>query len=166
MNLAGVKSKLARRFHENCLLAREELLDHRSLARLLQQKTVMSVRSLDDVELDLLASRAERARELLGTRRRVEPIGAERDEQRSGRHVADRGRELSAAVLPRGVGVGQRAGRVEIRVGVEASHERIRLVAQVTLDLELGLGEEVANVVRELQPPPELVVERRGGEIR
>ena len=71
----------------------------------------------------------------------------------------------AAPVLPREVEVGQRPGRVEIGVGVEALHEGIRLVTQIALDLELGLGEQVANVVGELQAPPELVVERRGGEI-
>src|SRR5580658_8905219 len=118
-------------------LAREELLDHRSLARFLQQKTVMSVRCIDDMELDRLAGRTERGRQLLGTRRRVEPVGAESDEQCSGRHVADRVRELATPVLPGEIEVGKSPGRVEVGVGVEALHEGIRLVAQVTLDLEL-----------------------------
>ena len=82
----------------------EELLDHRSLARLLQQKAVMSVRSIDDMELDLLAGGAERVGELLGTRRRVEPVGAERDEQCSGRHVAERVREPAGRSEERRVG--------------------------------------------------------------
>ena len=66
-------------------------------------------------------------------------------------------RELAAAVLPREIEVGQRPRRVEIGVGVEALDEAVRLVAQVALDLELGLGEHVADVVRELQPPAELL---------
>ena len=76
-------------------------------------------------------------------------------------HVAERVRELAAAVLPREVEVGQRPRRVEIGVGVEALDEGVRLVPQVALDLELGLGQRVADVVGELQPPAELVVERR-----
>ena len=145
---------------------REELLDHRRLARFLQQKTVVAVRRLDHVELDVLAGRAQRRRQLLGSRRRIEPVGAERDEQRSRRHVAHRVGELAAAVLPREVEVGQRPRRVEIGVRVEALDEGVRLVAQVALDLELGLGERVADVVGELQPPAELVAERLRREIR
>ena len=126
----------------------------------------MPVRRLDHMELDLLAGGAQRRGQLLGTRRRIEPVGAERDQQRSRRHVAHRVREPPRAVLAREVEVGQRSRRIEIGVGVEALDEALRLMAQVALDLELGLGEHVADVVRELQPPAELVAERAGGEIR
>ena len=61
---------------------------------------------------------------------------------------------------------GQCPRRVEIRVGVEALDERIGLVPQVALDLELGLGQQVADVVGKLQPTAELVVQGRGGEVR
>ena len=39
-------------------------------------------------------------------------------------------------------------------------------MAQVALDLELRLGDRVADVVRELQPPAELVVQRLRGQVR
>ena len=74
--------------------------------------------------------------------------------------------ERAAAVLPREVEIGQRARRVEVGVGVEPPDERVGLVAQVALDLELRLGDRVADVVGELQPPAELVVERRRGQVR
>ena len=75
------------------------------------------------------------------------------------RHVRGRASvERAAAVLPREIEVGQRPRRVEVGVGVEALDEAVRLMAQVALDLELGIGERVADVVRELQPPAELVV--------
>ena len=66
----------------------------------------------------------------------------------------------SAAVLPREIEICQRARRVEIRVRVEALDEGVRLMTQVVLDLEFGFGQRVADVVGELQPPPELVLQR------
>ena len=74
--------------------------------------------------------------------------------------------ERAVAVFPREIEVGQRPRRVEVGVGVEALDERVRLVAEIALDLELGLGDRVADVVGELQSPAELVVERRGREVR
>ena len=68
--------------------------------------------------------------------------------------------ERSVAVLSREIEIRQRARRVEIGVGVEPRHERVGLMAQVALDLELRLGQRVADVVGELQPPAELVAER------
>ncbi len=68
-------------------------------------------------------------------------------------------------MLPGQVEVGQRAGDVEVAVGVEPLHERVGLVTQVALDLELRLDDRVADVVGELEPPPELVGQRRAGEI-
>ena len=66
--------------------------------------------------------------------------------------AVERALQRAAAVLPREVEVRQRPRRVEVGVGVEARDERVGLVAQVALDLELGLGERVADVVGELQP--------------
>ena len=135
------------------------------LPRLLEQEAVVAVRRLDHVELDRLAERAQRVVDLLRRRRRVQPVGAERDQQRPRRDALERPRERPAAVLPGEVEVGQRARRVEVGVGVEALDERVGLVAQVALDLELRLGDRVADVVGELQPPAELVVQRRRGQV-
>ena len=120
----------------------------------------MAVWRLDDVELDLLAERPQRGRDLLGPGRRIQPVGAERDQQRSRRDAAQRVLERAVAVLPRQVEVGQRARRVEIGVRVEALDERFRLVPQVVFDLELRLGDRVPDVIGELQPPSELVADR------
>src|SRR4051794_16771481 len=85
---------------------REKPLNHRRLAPLLEQEAVVSVRRIDDIDLDLLAGSAERRRQLLGAGRRIEPVGAERDQQRPGGNVAERVRQLTAAVLPREVEIG------------------------------------------------------------
>ena len=58
VHLTGFEAEPARFFHcasSTTSLPREELLDHRRLARFLQQETVVSVRRVDHVELDLLA---------------------------------------------------------------------------------------------------------------
>ena len=68
-------------------------------------------------------------------------------------------------VLPGEIEISQRARGVEIGVRIEAPDEHISLVAQIVLDLELGVGEREPDVVRELQPPPELVGQRHGGQI-
>ena len=68
-------------------------------------------------------------------------------------------RQRSVAVLPREIEVRQRPRRVEVGVRVEPRHERVGLMPQVALDLELRLRQRVADVVGELQPPAELVAE-------
>src|SRR5437867_10569088 len=88
---------------------------------------------------------AKRGRQLLGARRRIEPIRTERDEQGSRGHVAERVREPAAPVLPGEVEVGKSPGGVKICVGIAAPHGGIRAVTQATLELELGLEELAAN---------------------
>ena len=97
---------------------------------------------------------------------RVEPVGAERDQQGPRRDAGQRRLQRTVAVLAGEVEVRQRARGVEVGVGVEALDERVGLVAQVALDLELRLGDRVADVVGELQPPGELVVQRHGRQVR
>src|SRR3546814_4278210 len=62
--------------------------------------------------------------------------------------------------LFRSVEVVHRAGDVEVGVGVEALHEAGALVAQVALDLEVGLEAEGQRVAV-LQAAAELAVQRR-----
>ena len=71
-----------------------------------------------------------------------------------------------SAVLPREIEIGQRPRRVDVRVGVEPLDERVGLVAEVALDLELRLGDRVANVVGELKSPAELVTQSLRRQIR
>ena len=104
------------------------MLDHRTLARLLQQKAIVPVRRVDHVQFDILPKRAKRRGEFFGTRRRVEPVGTERDEQCSRAHMPERLDEASSSVLPCEVEIRQRARRVEIRVRVESPDEGFRLV--------------------------------------
>src|SRR5262245_62046675 len=107
----------------------------------------MAVRRIDHMALDRLASSAARLLDLLRRRRRVQPVGTERDQQRARRNTLYRLRERSPAVLPREIEIGERPRRVEIGIGVETLDERVGLVTQVALDLELRFGDRVANVV-------------------
>ncbi len=68
-------------------------------------------------------------------------------------------------MLPGEVEVCERARRVQVGVGVEATHERVRLMAEIAFDLELGLGQRVAKVIGELQPPPELIRQPLGRQV-
>ena len=72
------------------------------------------------------------------------------------RHVLQCSRETAVSILPREIEVRQRARRIEIRIRIEALDEGVRLMAQIALDLELGLRQVVTNVIGKLQPPSEL----------
>ena len=126
----------------------------------------MAVGRLDDVTRHVLAERAQGVGNLLRARRRIQPVGAERDEQRAREDGAERVDELAVPVLARQIEIGQRARGVEVGVRIEPPDEAVRLVAQVALDLELGVGQRVADVVGELQPARELVAERLRRQIR
>src|SRR5688572_13522165 len=131
-------------------LTRKEPLDHRGLARFLQQEAVVPIRRLNHVELDTLAQGAKCRGQLLGAGRRIQPVGTERDEQRSGRYVLEGINKASSSMLPCEIEVRQCSRCVEVGVRVKPSDEGIRLVAQVALDLELGVRQRVTNVLREL----------------
>src|SRR5205085_3777728 len=91
VDLASVETKGTSRFRTRrhpllpafADLPRQELLDHRCLSCLLQQEAVVAVRRVDDVELDILAQRAQGSGEFLGACRRIQPVRAERNQQRS-----------------------------------------------------------------------------------
>ena len=68
---------------------------------------------------------AERLLDLARSGRRVEPVGAERDQQRSRADACQGSCERALAVLTGEVEVGQRSRRVEVGVRVEPSDERI-----------------------------------------
>src|SRR3990172_4596401 len=57
--------------------AGEEIANHRSLPRLLEEERVVAVGSLDDVDLDFLAVRFEGLGECPRVRGGIEPVGAE-----------------------------------------------------------------------------------------
>src|ERR1700749_2763844 len=87
-------------------LAAQEPADDGRLARLLEQEAVVAVRRLDHVELYRLSRAAQRLLDRAGAGRRVEPVGAERDEQRPRSHRVEGPRERPVAVLPGEVEVG------------------------------------------------------------
>src|SRR3990170_7638533 len=103
--------------------AGEEIANHRGLPRLLEEERVVSVGSLDDVELHVLAVRLEGVREGARVRRRIEPVGAEADKERRHPESSDRPFEASFSVLSREVEIRERPREVEIRVGVEPADE-------------------------------------------
>src|SRR5262249_26875193 len=118
------------RFAPAPALFAQKLADNGCLARFLEQEAVVAVRRLDHMELDRLAERAKGAFDLPRRRRRVQPVGAERDQQRPRRNAFERSRERSAAMLPGKVEIRQGARRIDIGIGVEPPDERAGLVAQ------------------------------------
>src|SRR3990172_498435 len=131
--------------------AGEEIANHRRLPRLLEEERVVAVGSFDDVELHFLAVRLECAREGARVRGRIEPVGAEADEERRGLETFDRPLEASSSVLSREVEVGESPREVEIGVRVEPPDEFLSLMPEVALDLEVRLGHGVGEV----PAPPE-----------
>ena len=86
VELARLEPELAGLLGEprsSAMEALQEPADDRRLTRLFEQEAVVPVRRVDHVKLDRLADRAKRLLDLLRPRRRVEPVGAEGDQQRA-----------------------------------------------------------------------------------
>ena len=74
----------------------------------------------------LSAQESARRGNLFGIRRRIKPVGTERDQQRSGRDVSQRVGQAPSSILSREVEIRQRSRRVEIGIGIEPPNEAIR----------------------------------------
>src|SRR6185437_5520182 len=66
----------------SCTGFAQELADDRYLPCFFKQEAVMAVRCLDHLELDWLAQGAERVGDFSRCGGRVQPVGAERDQER------------------------------------------------------------------------------------
>src|SRR6516225_3994493 len=108
----------------------QELTDYGRLLCLLKEEAVMAVRGLNHMKVNLLAESEQRFLDLPGRSRRVQPVGAERDQECASRDACKRALERAGAVLPGEVEIGECARRIQIGVGVEPLHERVGLVPQ------------------------------------
>src|SRR6185369_13100201 len=90
---------------------------------------------------------------------RKQPVGGEGDYAEAGRRILERVGEHAVEVGP-DVEVVHRTREIEIRVGVETLHEGDALVAQIALDLEVGIERE-SRIVAVLEPTTKFAVQRR-----
>src|SRR6185437_7646410 len=141
----------------------EETAQRREEFRLLEQERVVTLVGLDLNEADIRRDRVERVNDGAALPRRIEPVAGERDQTEPRRRAAERISE-GAVMLRRKVEIIAGAGDVEIRVGVEAVDENVALMAQIALDLKVGV-EAVSNFAPVLQIAAELAVQRRLGQI-
>ena len=116
----------------------EEAAHGREQLRLLQQEGVVALVGLDLDEADVGRHGVQRLHDLAALARRIEPVAGEGDHAEA-RLGALEGVGQHVAVLGGEVEVVDGAGDVEIAVGVEAVDEGGALVAQVALDLEVGV---------------------------
>ena len=114
-------------------------------------------------EADVGRHGIQRVHDLAALARRVEPVAGERHHAEPGLGALE-GVGQHVAVLGRKVEVVDGAGDVEIAVGIEAVDERRALVAQIALDLEVGIEREALGR-QVLQGAAELALQRLFGEV-
>ena len=115
----------------------------------------MALVGLDLDEADVGGHRVQRLHDLAALARGVEPVAGEGDHAEA-RLGALEGVGQHVAVLGREVEIVHRAGDVEVAVGVEAVDEGRALVAQIALDLEVGVEAEASWRARSCRLRPNL----------
>ena len=118
----------------------------------------------DDLrERDARAAGIERMHDGARIGGREQPVRGERDHAEARRRVLE-GVGEDAAVVARDVEIVHRAREIEIGIGVEALDEGDALVAQIALDLEVGIERE-RRIVAVLEAAAEFAVQRRVREV-
>ena len=114
----------------------------RQVLRVVEQERVVPVRR-DDFRVGHVAIVVdERLDDLARAGRSEAPVGGERDDEEPARRRGQRPREVAAG-RGRRIEVVERLGDAKVRVRVVVLGELLALVAQVRLDLELGLEREL-----------------------
>ena len=120
---------------------REEAVDGGEQFRLVEQEGVVAAVGLDLDEGDRGAGGVQRMHDRAALLGREQPVAGEGD-QAEARLRAGEGVGQPAAMVGGEVEIIHRAGHVEIGIGVEAVDEGHALVAQIALDLEVGVEAE------------------------
>src|SRR6516165_7880884 len=137
----------------------QEAAQGREQLWLVQQKGVVSVLGRDLDKADIGRHRVQGVDQFAAFGGREQPVAGERDHAKA-RARAGEGARQRTTMLSREIEVIHRPGYVEIGVGVEAVDKGAALVAQIALDLEIGV-EAVGDRTAVLQIAPELAVQRR-----
>ena len=123
----------------------------------------MAAVGLDLGERHPRARRVERMHQRARFRGREQPVAGERHHAEAGLDAAKRLRQ-HAVMVGGDVEIIHRPRQIEIAVGVEALDKGRALVAQIALDLEIGVERERRQLAV-LHPPPELAMQRGVREI-
>src|SRR5215469_14009365 len=119
--------------------------------RLLQQEGVVALVGDDLGEGDARPAGIEGMHDGARIGGREQPVRGERNHAEAGRGFLE-GICQHAVEIRRQIEIVHGAGEIEIRVGVEALHEADTLVAQIALDLEVGVERE-GRIVTVLEAP-------------
>src|SRR5258708_24467126 len=109
--------------------------------RLLQQEGVVALVGDDLGERDARAAGIERMHDGARIKGRKQPVRGEGDHAETGGRILERARQ-HAVEIRRQVEIIHSAGEIQIGIGVEPLHEADALVAQIALDLEIGIERE------------------------
>ena len=127
--------------------------------RHVEQEGVVPVIGLDLRERHPRARGIERMHQRARFRGREQPVAGERHHAEPGLDAAERPRQ-HAVMVGGDVEIVHRPRQIEIAVGVEALDKGRALVAQIALDLEIGVERECRQIAV-LHPPAELAMQRR-----
>src|SRR5450759_4082565 len=132
--------------------------------RLLEQEGVVALVGDDLGERYARAAGVERVHDGARLRGRKQPVAGERNHAEPRLRALEGGRQH--AVIGGGeIEIVHRAREIEIRIGVEALHERDALVAQIGFDLEIRV-ERKGRILAILKLAAEFPVQRGVGQIR
>ena len=123
----------------------------------------MSAIGLDFRERNPRARGVERVHQRARLRGRKQPVAGERHHAEPGLDAAERLRQ-HAVMIGGDVEIVHRPRQIQIAVGVEALDKGRALIAQIALDLEIGVERECRQVAV-LHPPAELAMQRCVREI-
>ena len=126
--------------------------------RHVEQEGVMAAIGLDLGERHPRARGVQRMHQRARFRGREQPVAGERHHAEPRLDAAKRLRQ-HAAMVGGDVEIVHRARQIEIAVGIEALDERRALIAQIALDLEIGVERECRQLAI-LHPPAELAMQR------
>src|SRR5882724_9522757 len=124
--------------------------------RYIEQEGVMASVSFDFRERYPRARSVERVHQRARFRGREQPVGGERHHAEPGLDAAERLCQ-DAAMVGGNIEIIHRPRQIEIGVGIEALDERRTLIAQIALDLEIGV-ERKRRQLAVLHPPSKLAM--------
>ena len=126
--------------------------------RHVEQEGVVALVGLDLRERHPRARRIERMHQRARFRGREQPVAGERHHAEPRLDAAKRLRQ-HAVMVAGDIEIVHRPRQIEIAVGIEALDKGRALVAQIALDLEIGVERERRQFAI-LHPPPELAMQR------
>src|SRR5262249_29507680 len=124
----------------------------------MQQKGVVPIVGFDLDKADIRGGGVQCLHQFSAFRGREQPVASKGYNAEARMSALERARQRPS-VLDRKIEVIHRSGDIEIRVRVEAVDKSAALVAQIALDLEIGV-EAVSDGVAILQIAPKLAVKR------